>query len=227
MTMLLDRPIWGALTTRHEALACGDGRARRYQPGILPFAASVGDDPQALADLAELARPGETLLFLQADPVAVSDGFEVLTTAPGVQMIADAFSFPLPDDAIVPLGMADAEEMLALATLTKPGPFSLRSQELGRFWGVREGGRLVAMAGERMKQPGYTELSGVCTHPDHRGRGYARRLSLHVAARIIEGGETPYLHAYASNIAAIALYEAIGFTLRCPMYVAALQKSAD
>jgi len=151
----------------------------------------------------------------------------VLTTAPAVQMIADSVPPSSPDDAIVPLGIADAEEMLTLATLTKPGPFSLRSLDLGRFWGVREGGRLVAMAGERMKQPGYTELSGVCTHPDHRGRGYARRLSLHVAARIIEDGDRPYLHAYASNAAAVALYEAIGFTLRCPMYVAALQKPAD
>lgn len=227
MTMLLDRPIWSALTTRHVALAEGAGRARRYQPGILPFAAAVGEYPQAITDLAGLARPGETLLFLQADPVVAPAGFEVLTTAPAVQMIAAAVPSLLPDEAIVPLEMADAEEMLALATLTKPGPFSLRSQELGRFWGVREGGQLVAMAGERMKQPGYTELSGVCTHPDHRGRGYARRLSLHVAARIIEGGDTPYLHAYASNIAAIALYEAIGFTLRCRMYVAALQKPAD
>lgn len=95
MTMLLDRPIWRALTTRHEALACGDGRARRYQPGILPFAASVGDDPQALADLAELARPGETLLFLQADPVAVPDGFEVLTTAPGRPDDRGCFFFPV------------------------------------------------------------------------------------------------------------------------------------
>jgi len=227
MTMLLDRPIWSALTTRHAALAAGDGRARRYQPGILPFAASADDDPQAIADLAELASPGETLLFLQADPVIAPAGFAVLTAAPAVQMIAAAVPSPLPDDAIVPLGIADAEEMLALATLTKPGPFSLRSLDLGRFWGVREGGRLVAMAGERMKQPGYTELSGVCTHPDHRGRGYARRLSLHVAARIIEAGDRPYLHAYASNAAAVALYEAIGFTLRCPMYVAALQKPAD
>ncbi|MGQ3210885.1 MAG: GNAT family N-acetyltransferase [Shinella sp.] len=227
MTVLLDRPIWSALATRHAALADGAGCARRYQPGILPFAAAENDDPQALADLAELARPGETLLFLQADSVVAPAGFEVLTTAPAVQMIAAAVPSPLPDDSIVPLGTADAEEMLALATLTKPGPFSLRSQELGRFWGVREGGRLVAMAGERMKQPGYTELSGVCTHPDHRGRGYARRLSLYVAARIIEGGDQPYLHAYASNIAAIALYEAIGFTLRCPMHVAALQRPAD
>jgi predicted GNAT family acetyltransferase len=227
MTMLLDRPIWSALTTRHAALAAGDGRARRYQLGILPFAASADDDPQAIADLAELASPGETLLFLQADPVVAPAGFAVVTTAPAVQMIAAAVPSPLPDDAIVPLGIADAEEMLTLATLTKPGPFSLRSLDLGRFWGVREGGRLVAMAGERMKQPGYTELSGVCTHPDHRGRGYARRLSLHVAARIIEAGDRPYLHAYASNVAAVALYEAIGFTLRCPMYVAALQKPAD
>lgn len=224
MKALLDRPVWTALATRHKSLGEGTGLARRYRPDILPFAAVEADDPQALAALAALARPGETMLFIQADPIVSPSGFEVLTTAAAVQMIAVNVPQAAPDDAILPLGESDAEAMLALASLTKPGPFSLKSQELGRFWGVRQDGRLVAMAGERMKQPGLTELSGVCTHPDHRGKGYARRLSLHVAGRILAAGDRPYLHAYASNAAAIALYEAIGFTLRSPMHVAALRK---
>ncbi|MGJ7038924.1 putative GNAT family acetyltransferase [Shinella sp. BE166] len=224
MKALLDRPIWSALATRHRELGEGAGLARRYRPGILPLAATESDDPQALADLAALTQPGETLIFLMADPIVPPVGFEVLTAAPAVQMIARNVPPATPDEAIVPLGESDAEEMLALATLTKPGPFSLKSQALGRFWGVREGKTLVAMAGERMKQPGFTEFSGVCTHPDHRGKGYARRLSLHVAAQITQAGDQPYLHAYASNAAAITLYEAIGFTLRSPMHVAALRK---
>ena len=224
MITLLDRPIWSALTTTHMALAEGDGLARRYQPGFLPMAGLAVDTPQAATDYAALVRPGETLYFLQADPVLAPAGFETLIATEAVQMIAQQVPAAAPDEAIVALGAEDAEEMLALATLTKPGPFSLKSQALGRFWGVRESGRIVAMAGERMKQQGFTELSGVCTHPDHRGKGYARRLSLHVAGQIVEAGARPYLHAFASNTAAIGLYETIGFSLRRSMHVAALRR---
>jgi predicted GNAT family acetyltransferase len=104
--------------------------------------------------------------------------------------------------------------MLALATLTRPGPFFERTHELGEFIGVREGGRLIAMAGERMKPDGFTEVSGVCTHPDFRGQGHAAALTRIVASRIRERGETPFLHAYASNAPAIALYERLGYRLR-------------
>ncbi|TGP83828.1 GNAT family N-acetyltransferase, partial [Mesorhizobium sp. M8A.F.Ca.ET.218.01.1.1] len=95
-------------------------------------------------------------------------------------------------------------------SLTKPGPFTLEALSLGEFWGVKIDGRLAAMAGERMKQPGYSELSGVCSHPDFRGGGLARLLSLFVANRIVARGEVPYLHAFANNAAAIRLYESIG-----------------
>lgn len=224
MITLLDRPIWSALTTTHTALAEGDNLARRYQPGFLPMAGTAVDTPQAATDFAALVRPGETLYVLQADPVLPPAGFETLVATQAVQMIAQHVPAAAADEAIVALGAKDAEEMLALATLTKPGPFSLKSQALGRFWGVRESGRIVAMAGERMKQPGFVELSGVCTHPDHRGKGYARRLSLHVAGRIVGAGARPYLHAFASNTAAIGLYETIGFSLRRSMHVAALRR---
>lgn len=220
----LDRPIWTALATRQREFGVGTGPARRFRPEFLPFAATGTDDPDAIATLADLAQAGETLFFLMADPVAVPPGFEVTMTADAVQMIAENVPTPGIDAAVEPLGPDDAEAMLALATLTKPGPFSLKSQRLGRFWGVREEGRLVAMAGERMRQPGFTELSGVCTHPDVRGKGYARRLSLQVAARIRESGDRPYLHAYVVNDAAVRLYESIGFALRSTMHAAALRK---
>lgn len=227
MTNLLDRPIWTALATRQAHLGEARGLARRYRPDILPFAATQTDDPQAMADLLDLMQPGETSIVLSAEPLVPARGFEVLTAAPVVQMIAVNVPQAAPDKAIVPLAASDAEEMLALATLTKPGPFSLKSLQLGRFWAVREDGRIVAMAGERMKQPGFTELSGVCTHPDHRGKGYARRLSLHVAGQIKASGDGSYLHAYASNASAIGLYETIGFTLRSALHVAALRKFAE
>lgn len=129
------------------------------------------------------------------------------------------------DERVQRLTRDDAAEMLALALVTKPGPFTLEALSLGDFWGVKIEGRLAAMAGERMKQPGYTELSGVCSHPEFRGGGLGRLLSLFVANRIAARGEVPYLHAYASNTTAIGLYESIGFRLRSMMNVAVVQRA--
>jgi predicted GNAT family acetyltransferase len=111
--------------------------------------------------------------------------------------------------------------------LTKPGPFTLQAQALGTFWGVKSDRRLIAMAGERLKQPGFTELSGVCTHPDFRGRGLGRTLSVFVANQIAARGETPYLHSYATNAEAIALYESIGFRIRTTLNVVVARRAAN
>lgn len=220
MTHLLDRPIWSALATRHAEISEGSALARRYRPEIHPFTAMADDSPASLAALETLVGRGETALIVQVAPIALGDAFETVTTAMAVQMVAD--NLPLPTvgpDRIEPLTDADAAEMLALAELTKPGPFTARAQALGRFWGVKNEGRLIAMAGERLKQPGFIELSGVCTHPDCRGHGLGRSLSVFVANAIAAGGDVPYLHSYATNADAIRLYESIGFRLRATMNV--------
>ncbi len=165
---------------------------------------------------------GENLLLLMADPIIAPSQFVIVAAASAVQMIADQRLEHVTDERIEPLSQEDAAKMLDLATLTKPGPFSLRALSLGNFWGVKVNGRLVAMAGERLKQPGYTELSGVCTHPDFRGKGLGRLLSLYVADKIFARGDQPYLHAYATNKSAIALYESIGFRLRSSINVAVI-----
>jgi predicted GNAT family acetyltransferase len=162
------------------------------------------------------------MLLVMADEIAVPPGFVTELTADVVQMIADRAFERGTDERIEPLDESDAEAMLALATLTKPGPFSLKALSFGRFWGVKVDGRLIAMAGERMKQPGYTELSGLCTHPDFQGRGLGRLMLTYVAGVICAQSEQPYLHAYAANTKAIALYEAIGFQLRSEMNLASI-----
>lgn len=224
MSHPLDRPVWTALTTRHAAFAEGGDHARRYQPSIIPFAATPDDGAECLAALDTLIGDGETAFLVQSEPLVLPGTLQPNLTAPVVQMLAEA----LPEDAdaadIELLTDADAEEMLALALLTKPGPFTLRAATLGEFWGVRINGRLAAMCGERMKQPGFSELSGLCTHPDHRGRGLGRRLLTFVADRIRARGEVPYLHAYASNTEAIRLYETFGFRLRKVMDFAVVQR---
>ena len=225
MTDILNRPVWNTLTTRNARFAAGGERARRFVPQVGPLAGARDDDPESLAELAELVPADGALVLLQADPIVLPPSLVATTSAPGVQMILDRLADVADDERIVPLAASDAPAMLELATLTKPGPFAMRTHELGEFVGIKETGVLIAMAGERMKHPGFTEVSGVCTHPTARGRGLARVLSAHVARRIIERGETPYLHAYAANAAAIALYESLGFRISRELHVAVVARS--
>jgi predicted GNAT family acetyltransferase len=223
MTHLLDRPAWNALNGPHAALAEGGPLARRYRPDIIPFAAARDNSPLSLAALAALPRPGEVMVLVETSRPAVPPGFNAVRTGSLVQMILTRPPEPVADPRIVPLSEADAEEMLALAKLTEPGPFTLKAQTLGAFYAIRVDGRIAAMAGERMRQPGFAELSGVCVHPDFRGRGLARLLSVFVTHRILERGQTPFLHAWEHNTAAITLYETIGYELRATMNLAAIK----
>lgn len=216
MSHPLDQPIWSALAGRQAVFALADGGARRYAPEVGVFAAVADERPEHLAALAALVRAHGEVALLQAGAPPPAPGLGVASQADAVQM---AFAGPAPaapaiDRPIEPLTEADAPAMLALATLTRPGPFYTRTHQLGGFVGIKDGGRLVAMAGERMKPDGFTELSGVCAHPDCRGRGYGAALSLAVMDAILARGETPFLHAYAGNTAAISLYQSLGFTIR-------------
>jgi len=225
MSKLLERPVWTALVSRQAGFADGGLHARRFVPDVGPLASARDDSPESLLALAELVPQTGTLLLLQADPIVMPPGCVAVTTAAGVQMKASRIVDAPVDDRIERLTEADAPAMLALATLTKPGPFAARTSSLGEFWGVKDRGVLVAMAGERLQHHGFTEVSGVCTHPDARGRGFARALSAHVAARIAARGDTPYLHAFAANTAAIALYQSLGFALRGPVHIAAIARA--
>jgi predicted GNAT family acetyltransferase len=224
----LDRPVWSSLSSHHAPLSLGNALARRYARDINLFAATADESPESLAALAELVAPGEQIFLLQVPALAIPPGCTALKQALGVQMVATrSLASEATGDDIVPLTDADAPEMLALARLTEPGPFLARTHTMGRFLGVRIDGRLAAMAGERMHLTGYTEVSGVCTHPDFRGHGLARRLSAAVATQIEARGEQPFLHAWHSNRAAITLYETLGFVLRTEVNVAVVARAAD
>jgi len=220
----LDRPVWASLTTFHAPLAEGDERARRFLRDVNLFASARDDGADAQAALAALVRPGERVYILQVPTIVVPPPLRTLKAAGGVQMVATR---PLADDRehdAVPLTDADAPEMLALASLTEPGPFLTRTHHMGSFLGIRRDGRLVAMAGERMRFPGYTEVSGVCTHPDFRGQGFARSLSAAVVAAIQRRGDRAFLHAWATNAPAITLYRGLGFEVRAEVNVAVLAR---
>lgn len=222
MTSVLDRPIWNALHSKHEHIAVGDRLARRYGPGISSLAGTADDEPETLGALAALARPDEPMILFHSGEVSMPRGFHAAITIPAVQMTLVRPLEPVADQRIKPLGWADAEDMLALATAARPGPFTLKSQALGRFWGIRDGGRLVAMAGERFRQPGHTEVSGICVHPEWQGRGLGRLLTHFASHQVQDDGDQAYLHAAAANTNAIRLYESLGYRHRIDMTVVAI-----
>lgn len=222
---VLDRPIRAALTSRHAAISEGGPRAFRYPRNISPFAAAIDDSAESLADLAALIEPDGTAIIAQSDPHPVPPGTIQEVFVEGVQMLAVSVAPPARMMDFLELTDADAPDMLALATQTKPGPYLARTHDFGGYIGIRADGRLVAMAGYRLRVPGFTEISAVCTDPEFRGRGYASFLMQALAARIKAEGDVPFLHTYASNTHAIRLYEQLGFVLRSAMWVSVLRRA--
>jgi len=224
MTHPLDRPIWSALTTRQRYLAEGGALARRFPVAITPFADMADMSEQSFAALGALLSGPEFAVLFTLDPVTVPAGFKVLLAETGEQMIGTPVECSIPGVEIVTLGARDVPEMIALTELTKPGPFLARTHELGVFLGIRVGDQLVAMTGERMKPADYTEMTAVCVHPDHRGRGYGQLLLGAVARQIVARGEIPFLHVFTNNTSAIALYRRQGMEIRRQLHVTVLQK---
>lgn len=220
----LDRPVWASLTGAHAHLALGEGRARRYRPDVNRFVAGPDEELETLAAMAALAEPGDPVLVVQAAAIPDLPGVSLVLRRAAVQMVHDGAPPDSDDLEIVRLAETDAPDMLALAALTNPGPFRERTHLMGDFFGVRRQGRLAAMAGQRMRPPGHIELSGVCTHPDFRGEGLATRLSAYVTWAILDRGETPFLHAWKDNLGAIALYEKLGYRIRCEIDVAMFER---
>jgi ribosomal protein S18 acetylase RimI-like enzyme len=219
----LDNVVWSALTSAHAALARGQGLARHYPREIAPFAAIAEASARAYGDLAKGLDPGgEARLFRPLEEPA-PPGWETLSARPIVQMVADdrqlAETAPA-DGAIETLALAHVPEMLALVEMTKPGPFAAGTIRLGAYVGLRDrqSGTLLAMAGERFRLPGHTEISAICTHPAARGRRYGRILTAHLMQRIALRGEIPFLHVYPDN-PAVALYRSWGFRERTCLWV--------
>lgn len=208
---LLDDIMWQALSGAQRRYSSGNERARRFARGFSPIAGfPVAQQPE-FAALREFCDPGEHFYVDRWEGEA-PEGWRIDAHSHMVKMVWDGPT-PLEDAApdAVPLGQQHAQAALALAQLTRPGPFGLRTIELGDYFGVFEDGQLVAMAGERMQAGTLREISGVCTSPSHQGRGLARRLMLKLVARELQRGETPFLHVMRDNVAARSLYARMGF----------------
>ncbi|MBW4709025.1 GNAT family N-acetyltransferase [Roseobacter sp. YSTF-M11] len=219
----LDRPVWAALKTRHTGFAETDGPACAYSEDVAPFGAVDPTAPETQSCLERLTRRRMNgIVFMQSDVVQVPAGLACTREAAGVQMILAQPVAAGEAGMISRLTPGDVAEMLGLVARAEPGPFAARTHLLGAYWGIRRGGRLVAMAGERLRLPGYCEISAVCVHPAYQGQGFARRLVMHVARGIVARGETPILHTYADNHAAIALYHHLGFRVSRQMHIVTL-----
>jgi ribosomal protein S18 acetylase RimI-like enzyme len=221
----LDNVIWQALTTRQSQFAEGSANARRFVREVSPLSGFEEPSEANYAALAALVGDGATTAVFLDQPFTQRPGWEFIVGAPLLQMVCEKPAhFPASNGhAILELGSSDSPEMLELTALTKPGPFGTRTHELGTYLGIRDGGRLVAMAGERLKVPGFTEISAVCTHPEHTGKSYARLLMSKIIDCICARCEAPFLHVRQDNARAIAVYESLGFQTRKLLHFAVLR----
>jgi ribosomal protein S18 acetylase RimI-like enzyme len=210
---LLDNPVYASLSGPHAGIAQARGRARRYPADVAPFIAlpsrPAGRDWR---DAIALMGPGARVATLRV-PSRLPDGLTVITSFEVVQMVSENTA-GADDPEAIRLGPDDVPEMAALVRETNPGPFLSRTVELGDYYGIRRGGQLVAMAGERLHAEGWTEISAVCTAPDHRGQGIASRLVRAVIMGIERRSERAFLHTGTTNTAALNLYDALGFSVR-------------
>lgn len=208
---LLDNIFWHALSGSHQAHSVGGPTARRYAPGFPPLVAFAQPEQPDWAALTGVCAPGEAL-YCGGWSGAAPQGWQILVEGLMTRMV---WQGAMPDEDtgadIVPLGAPNVAQAVALAELTKPGPFGPRNLELGDYMGCFDNGQLVAMAGERAFAPPFREVSGVCTHPSQQGRGLARRLVQVVIRRQVQRGETPFLHVMSSNLGALGLYQRMGF----------------
>ena len=230
---VLDNVIWQALTTRDASFAESHDEARRFVREVGPLGAFREEGPRGYTSLLGLVATGDTVGLFLDKAYEPHSGWEFEAGAPLLQMIADngtaspAGSNTIPKidfPELVELGPQDSAEMIELTALTKPGPFGTRTHELGIYLGIRCEGKLVAMAGERLKVPGHTEVSAVCTHPKHTGKGYAAILMTEVMRGIRNRGETPFLHVREDNVRAVEIYKRLGFRVRKLGHFAVLRK---
>ncbi len=220
----LDNHLWNALNGSLATYSRAVGDIRLLAPDIGHVAAMKEMSQQNMVTLADALEIGSEIVVIGPDPALATDTFATAHVAPVLQIVAKQLQPAATEISTQILSPADFPAMLELVTLAKPGPLAPRAMELGRFRGIYDGDRLVALCGERMHLKGYTEVATVCTHPDYRGRNYAKAVVSAVAIDIVKAGNTPFLGVNADNLPAIALYRGLGFAERATFYVSVLKR---
>lgn len=224
MSDLLHNPVYHALRTGDAGLSQGRGRVKFFDPQVSPFVGFEDGYEQGFEELHDLFAPGRRILYANPEPISTPAGWKLFMHVPGLQFVLDKYE---PQDLSaepVALGPENIEEMIRLTALTKPGPFAQRTIGFGHYFGIFQNGKLVAMTGQRLHLPEHTEISAVCTHPDHLGKGFAGNLLHHQVQLILKTGKTPFLHVRADNNRAIELYERTGFKISRDMHFYFLQR---
>lgn len=219
MLQLLDNPVWHALNSTDSRFNLGDTIVGYFPEAVSPFAALPEWTPDMQSILYDRLPPERSWSVVVKEPVEFAAEWELKFTTSLYQMICHKLiPIQLNNVDYRPLNTSHVPAMLALTTLTKPGPFAERTIEFGNYYGVFDGDRLIAMAGERLHLNDYSEISAVCTHPDYAGKGYAAFLVSMIAEQIMQQGKTPFLHVKWDNQRAIKMYERLGFVKRTDMY---------
>lgn len=220
----LDNPIWHALAGPQSGFAEVAGSARRFPLTITSLGGLPEPNSEAFADLASLQADHEATALFLPEMIHPPKEWRILAREMLPQLVFAGSALQPASVESSALGSDDSAAMQALTRLTKPGPFGPRTHELGGYCGIWRDGRLAAMAGERLRPPGFAEISAVCTHPDFTGQGLAAALVTAVARRILERGETPFLHVRSDNARAIALYQRLGFRERRRLHLLVVQR---
>ncbi|HEY4286296.1 MAG TPA: GNAT family N-acetyltransferase [Puia sp.] len=213
MAHILDNPAWNALNTGNAALAQGSERAKCF-PADVAFFVGIPDGSAQSFDALYNVVPFEVAGFQTVHETAIPAPWRVMRAVKVSQFVYEGSDVEQNEMGVVPLSEKDVPQMLSLTKLTDPGPFLNRTIDLGHYFGIFDGDKLVAMAGQRMNPIPYAEISAVCTHPDYLGRGYASMLLKFQIRRIMAVGQIPFLHVLATNERAIKIYERLGFVLR-------------
>ncbi|MDP1751708.1 MAG: GNAT family N-acetyltransferase [Reyranella sp.] len=218
MEHVLDNPVWHALIGPQRVHAMGRGSARHYPRDMAPFSAIVEPSEAAYADLAVDLLPGTEARLFRMREEPLPSGWQQLDCFPMLQMVARGAPQHVSNAGAL-LSETDSWAMADLVEISRPGPFGSRTPRLGHYLGMRDGDRLLAMAGERMRLPGYVELSAICVHPEARGRGHAADLTSRLMRMAFDRGEVPFLHVRPDNAGAVALYRRLGFEMRRELVV--------
>ena len=225
MEHILDNPAWNAMISHNRELALGDEETRYFPEELSPFAGLKTVTAESLNKLHAMLPAGRVAALVIAEELSIPADWKILYEVSLFQMSCENF---IPGAAtaheILPLGKEHVPEMIALTRLTNPGPFAERTIDFGHYTGIFSSGKLAAMAGQRLHAFDYAEISAVCTHPEHLGKGYGSALVSSQAERIIQGGKIPFLHVKKDNTAAIKLYERLGFEIRKEVNFYVIQK---
>jgi ribosomal protein S18 acetylase RimI-like enzyme len=214
---ILHNPVYNALLTGDHHFSLGNDQVKYFDERVSPFVGFDEDYTNGFSDLFEILPSGRRILYAAPNQIKIPDGWQLQHQISGLQFIYEGEKIKKEFPGIVPLAEKNIEEMMQLVSLTRPGPFGPRTIEFGHYYGIFDNDKLVAMTGQRLHVQNWTEISAVCTHPDHTGKGYAFALMQHQLQLIMQDGERPFLHVREDNERAIALYQRMGFIISRPM----------